>query len=479
MSYTTVTFAGFFTIVLFLRYRLPDRAQMPMLLLANYSFYLWAKPAYGFLLFWDTLLAYGIGHLMRRQKDRAKLWLIVGVGTLFAILFTLKYLDFFCQSVLDLLGVKLTLSLQILLPVGISFYTFSLAGYLWDIYRGKMEPESNVLQFAVYASFFPSIMAGPINQARDFLPQLEMPVVWRPEQVKGGLLRFLWGMGKKLIVADQLGLLVNGIYAAPGAYSGRMLLLTSVVYSFQIYFDFAAYSDMALGAASMLGFALMENFKAPYFSRNIQTFWKKWHISLTSWFREYLYIPLGGSREGKGKTYRNILLVFTISGLWHGAAVTFLVWGLLNGLYQVVGKLSYPVRQRFYRILHLNPDGRGAIYWQTFVTFLLVTVTWIFFRADSLSEAFCILGRILTGAEGKGAFHVMEFLSKRQICLLLIAFLPLVLADGFEAAGRSVFTCKMRPLVYWSLIIVLVLSILVFGAYGPGFHAQDFVYFQF
>ena len=480
MSYTTFAFLLFLSVVLMLRYHLRQSWQLPMLLLASYVFYMWAKPVFGLLLFLDTLWSYWTARMVQRQNTvRAKRWwLAAGVVPVFAVLFVFKYLNFFCESVLGLVGLELGRSLQLLLPVGVSFYTFSIAGYLFDVYRGKLEAERNVVTYGVFCAFFPSIMAGPINRARELLPQLKAPVRFEPEAVKRGLFRFLCGAGKKLIVADLLGLLVDGVYLNPAGYSGLTLIVAAAAYSLQIYFDFCAYSDMAIGVAKLLGFTLMENFYTPYLSRTIHDFWKKWHISLTSWFREYLYFPLGGSRKGTARTYVNILIVFAVSGLWHGAALTFLIWGLLNGLYQVVGKLTEPVRTKLQSKLHISVNNPVLVAWQILVTFVLASAAWIFFRADSLEQAGLIFCRIGTMAEGVGPLAA-ALLSKRQLALLLPSLLVLFWADGMNAIGWPMPELEKRPVLYWGAVCVIAVSILLFGAYGPGFNPQDFVYFKF
>ena len=479
MNYTSFTFLLFFAVVFWARYRLPAAWQRGMLLCANYVFYLWAGPRLGLYLAAETVIAYGAGRLVAASSGRKRrLWLAAGVVPLFTCLLILKYLGFFCSLALGLAGKDGIAGWQLVLPVGISFYTFSLTGYLFDVYKGRLEAEKSFLTFAVFASFFPSILSGPINRARELLPQLKEPAAFCPEKIRGGLARFVWGAGKKLVTADLLAAAVNGVWADPGSFSGPALALAAGLYALQIYFDFSAYSDMAIGVGRMLGFTLPENFLAPYFTTSVQEFWKTWHISLTSWFREYLYFPLGGSRKGKWKTDRNILIVFAVSGLWHGAAMTFVVWGLLNGVYQVVGRRTLPARQALCRRLGLSRESRIARLWQGLVTFGLISVSWIFFRSETLGQAATILGRIGTLAGGAGMGAVLGLWSKRQLLLVAAASALALGADGWKKAGRAMPE-TWRPVLYWGFVWAAAMAVLVLGAYGPGFSIQDFVYFKF
>lgn len=479
MSYTTFAFLVFFTIVLLLRYCLPTRLQTGFLLVAGYVFYMWAKPAFGLLLAFDTMVAWLIGRkLAACRPEHRRQWLLAGIIPLFGLLFVFKYLDFFLGSMLGFTGL-FSGTLSLALPVGISFYTFCLTGYLFDVYRKTCEPERNLLVFGIFASFFPTILSGPICRANLLLPQIRLPAQFCEPEFRQGLLRFLWGAGKKLIAADLLGVMVNGVYQEPQAYAWHMLLAAAAAYSLQIYLDFSAYSDMAVGVGRMLGFRLPENFSAPYFSRSVQNFWKKWHISLTSWFRDYLYFPLGGSRRGQWKTYRNLLIVFAVSGLWHGAAMNFVIWGLLNGFYQVVGRLTLPARQRIHRALHLKEEGAALTLWQGLVTFSLITAAWIFFRAESLAAAVGIFQRIFVFAEGKGLFSLFSFWSRREILVLFVWLMMLTAEEIRHVKKLPAPAILHKPAGAWIAAAILALLVLVFGAYGPGFNAQDFVYFRF
>ena len=475
MELLSLTFFAFLAVVLAAYYWLPKRMQTPVLLIANYVFYMWHSAAFGALLLAGTAVSYGCGCAVARGK-RKKLWLLLCIFYILGLLFLFKYLNFTIGIFDALLGIAHDPPfLQIGMPIGISFFSFSMIGYVMDVYRGKIDAERNFLRFAAFASLFPSVLSGPINRARELLPQLSRPRSFDTLRFRNGLWRFVCGAAKKLIVASGLAVIVDTVYAATAAYGSGTWILTAVCYSLQIYVDFSAYSDMAVGAGGMLGLTLAENFRAPYLSCSVKSFWKKWHISLTSWFREYLYFPLGGSRKGKVRTALNVLIVFAVSGLWHGASLTFLVWGLLNGIYQVAGQATQPWRSRVHEKLHLPKPVRLA--WQGLVTFTLVTAAWVFFRAGSLTEALFILRRILlVFRDGLGIIEGLP--AARERIVLLVGIATVFLGDCRIALDKRSNIAR-HTWCFWLCTALLVLLTLLFGHYGPGFSAQDFVYFKF
>ncbi|OUN02467.1 hypothetical protein B5G43_16205 [Flavonifractor sp. An92] len=315
-------------------------------------------------------------------------------------------------------------------------------------------------------------------RAPQLLPQLKElpPVTW--DGLREGLFRFLWGAFKKLVLADRLAILVNLVFGAPGEFGRLQVLLAAFAFSLQIYCDFSAYSDMALGAARAMGFTLMENFRAPYFARSIQEFWRRWHISLSSWFRDYLYIPLGGSRRGTGRKYLNLLIVFAVSGLWHGAALTFLVWGLLNGVYQVIGAITAPVRSRIRSAVGLKDGRKVTTLWQMGITFLLATSAWVFFQAPSLTLAGEFYGALL-----RGPWWVFTSISLDRWDALAAAFgLLLLLVGDVLDQGKTPLAQRWReaPLPFrWGAALFLLVLTVVLGCYGPGYDAQSFIYFKY
>lgn len=476
MNLLSLPFLAFFSVTLLLYYLLPKRWQNVLLLAANGIFYLWAGPAAGGYLLGVVLLCWGCALAMERWGHR-RLWLSAGVGLLFAALFLFKYLGPAAQAVSALLGRTEPSPFEQFLPLGVSFYSFSLAGYLFDVYRGKCGAERDLLRFAAYAAFFPSVLSGPINRARELLPQLCQPRRFNLEGFKSGLWRFLCGMAKKLVPANILAELIDPAYAAPWDYSGGAWLLVACAYSLYIYLDFSAYSDLAVGTARMLGLTLPENFRAPYLSRSVKGFWKKWHISLTSWFREYLYFPLGGNRKGVPRTWLNILIVFAVSGLWHGAGLTFLVWGLLNGLYQVVGMRTLPARKRLRAALHVPEDAWYAAAVQGLLTFGLITAAWVFFRADTIYDALFILRHILLILrDGPGLVRLPFPVLKQAVLFLSLA---LVLLEDIRITRGTPFPIQRTSFRFWTAAALLAAATLVFGLYGPAFQVQDFTYFNF
>lgn len=477
MNFLTLTFLAFFSAVIFLYYILPKKAQNAVLLCANCVFYLWAGPALGVWLLGAVLLSFFCALAMERGRRR-RLWLSLGVLALFGALFVFKYLDLAVRAVCALLRRSPPAAPGLSLPIGISFYSFTLAGYLFDVYRGKCKAEHELLRFAAFASLFPSLLSGPINRARALLPQLKQARRFDLEGFKAGLWRFLCGAGEKLVLANLLFDILEPAYASPLDYSGAVWVVEACLYSLYIYVDFSAYSDMALGAARMLGLELTENFRAPYFSRTVKEFWKKWHISLTSWFREYLYFPLGGSRQGKLRTWANILIVFAVSGLWHGAGSTFLIWGLLNGLYQVAGEWTRPARRRLRGLLHIPEDAWYVAAVQGLVTFGLITAAWIFFRAGSLEQAVQIFAQILRGAPGDPKLAAGLWPGKRRVAVLALSLALVGVKDSLAVRGRA-FPIERTTFRFWTAAALLASAILLFGRYGPGFQGQDFVYFDF
>ena len=480
MSFTSLKFIVFFAGAALGWYALPKRLKKPWLLLACYIFYTMVRPAFALLLEGETLVGFLCGLACEKALwGRRRLWTALGVVYTLGVLFFFKYLNFFCGMLLPLAGADFP-GLSLALPVGISFFSFAVCGYLFDVYRGKLRAERSLPDFALFVAFFPTLLAGPIGKARAFLPQLKQPVVFDLYRVRRGALRFVWGAAKKMVVADLLGSFVDKAYADPLAVSGGALLLAVCCYSLQIYYDFSAYSDMAVGASEMLGFSVTENFRAPYLSATVKDFWKKWHISLTSWFREYLYFPLGGSRGGFWRTQLNVVIVFAVSGLWHGADWTFVVWGLLNGLYQAAGAVTGPFRQRLRARLGVDENSRWLRLWQGFFTFCLLTAAWIFFRADSFSQAVDVVKHILLiPRDGFGWASAARLFPLRPALLALLALLPCVLEDLVIARNRAFPAVERTSFRYWGLMLVLLLAIAVFGVYGEGFDPRDFVYFNF
>lgn len=449
------------------------------LLAASWFFYLCARPVYLLFLLFTIVSTYASALLLEKGRRRGILpvCLVLNGG----LLFLFKYLAF----TLDLAGQGLSALgfafqapvLDLILPLGISFYTFQAMGYVIDVYRGKAAARRDFLRYALFLSFFPQIVSGPIARADALLPQLETSHAFDYDALRLGLLRFLWGAFKKAVIADRLALLVNTVFEKPGEFGALQLIGAAVAFSIQIYCDFSAYTDMALGMAKAMGFTLGENFRTPYFSRSIAEFWRRWHISLSSWFRDYLYFPLGGSRRGTARKYLNVLIVFAVSGLWHGAALTFVVWGMLNGLYQVIGGLTTPLRGKVRAALHLKDDGFVTALVQVLVTFSLTTAAWVFFKASSFTQATAILSGMVHAP--LWAFQTMGL--DRLELLAAAGAIVVLLAVDLLSLRRDLgerFLAAPRP-VRWAVLWCLLFAVLLLGSYGTGYDAQSFIYVKF
>ena len=394
MSFNSFQFLIFFAVVVAFYFSIPQRFRWILLLGASYYFYMCWNTRYVVLIVVSTLSAYHSGIQMGKTKLRSKrrryllLSLLINLG----LLFSFKYFNFFndsFRSVFQHYNILYTIpALEVLLPVGISFYTFQVLSYSIDMYRGDGEPEKHLGIFALYVAFFPQLVAGPIERSTHLLPQFHKDKVFDYKRVTDGLKLMLWGFFKKVVIADRLALVVDRVYSEPTRYTGLPLVIATYFFAFQIYCDFSGYSDIAIGGAQVMGYDLMSNFRRPYFSRSVSEFWRRWHISLSSWFRDYLYIPLGGSRVGKPRLGLNLLVTFLVSGLWHGANWTFVIWGALHGSYLVLSTWTASLRGEISTILYLNKFPKVRELVRVMVTFHLVLFAWIFFRADSISDAY-------------------------------------------------------------------------------------------
>ncbi len=483
MSFTSLSFVLFLAACAIIGYKLRPKGRNALLLICSLVFYsLYGTEHLPFLLV-SVVLTYFAARLIEgeeggRRKTLLKLALCLNLG----MLFLFKYLGFFAEltgKVAALTGASAALpELKFILPIGISFFVFQTTGYLMDVYREKIPAECSFVDYALFASFFPGLVSGPIQRAGDMLPQYKAENPFSYLNVKTGSLQFVWGAFKKMVIADRLAVLVNTVYAAPSDFTGFQLLIAALCYSIQIYCDFSAYSDMAIGSARVMCFKLPQNFDCPYFAVSVQDFWRRWHISLSTWFRDYLYFPLGGNRKGKWRGYLNIIIVFLVSGLWHGAALTFVAWGLLHGLLQVSGKILKPYRDRLRQALHISEDSRPLHLFRIILSFAMVTAAWIFFRANSISDAFYILGKTLTQPFNYASITALG-LSIWQLAVLFVAILLLFVTDFLKERlsllERISQSNAPRALVY----IGLICAIILFGHYGAGFDPMEFVYFKF
>ena len=493
MTFNSINFILFFPIVVLLYFLVPRRVKNIWLLICSYFFYMSWNPRYVVLIAFSTLITWLGGRMIGRLKNSAgstgkqKLCLALCIVSNLLILAFFKYYHFLTGNLTQLLGylgIEIRIpAFDVLLPVGISFYTFQALGYIIDVYRGTIQAEKNLLEYALFISFFPQLVAGPIERSKNLIRQIHEPHYFDEERVARGLLLMGWGFFKKLVIADRAALLVTAVYNAYSSYSGLHIVLATVLFAVQIYCDFSGYSDIAIGAAQVMGFTLMENFHSPYYARSVAEFWRRWHISLSTWFRDYVYIPLGGNRGGKWQKYRNLMITFFVSGLWHGASWNFVAWGVLNGFYQVVGELTKGLRDWLKRLLRINTECWSYHFFQGLITFALIDFAWLFFRANGLRAALGML-RHMIRAPGLfsllGANAAALALDRKDLFVLLVAIGILAVVDLLKdkiqlrtALLRQ--NLVFRYIVYYCIIFV----ILIFGVYGPEFDASTFIYFQF
>jgi len=492
--FNSLSFFVFFSCILLLFPLVPRKWRHLLLLAASLLFYMGWNASYVLLMLTSigTTFACGIALDHAQTKGRKQLALAACFAVNLLILFFFKYANFALES-LDAALVAFGFyprrwRLDVLLPVGISFYTFQALGYIVDVYRGTIPCEKSFTHYALFVSFFPQLVAGPIERSKNLLDQIHaLPdrKAYDWARVKSGLTIMLWGYFMKMVIADRAAVLVDTVYNAYWQYRAFGLIVATVCFAIQIYCDFASYSTIAIGAARVLGFTLMENFDTPYFARSIKEFWRRWHISLSTWFRDYLYIPLGGSRCGAWRARLNLMIVFLVSGLWHGASWTFVIWGLLHGVYQIAGGLLRPYKDRLYQRLHVNTACFSHTLAQTLCTFALVCFAWIFFRAETLHDAFSIITRIFTMPDPwslfNGEFYELG-LSRPQMNILLSSAAALMAVDLVKyKTGKTIdsLLASQNTWFRWLVLIGLIMSIVIFGMYGPEFNAQAFIYFQF
>lgn len=487
MAFNSFQYLLFFPIVLLLYYLFPKKGRYVWLLIASCFFYMCFCPKLLIYLAVTVLLTYAVEALLENavkasRKTRAKWILSLYIISQIGLLGFYKYSQFglsILRSIFPAFAPSADeLFSRMLVPVGISFLTFQSIGYAVDIYRGKVSAERNVLKVGLFLSFFPKLTSGPIERADNLLAQINDPQDYRLQSIKEGLALILFGLFQKLVIADNIAGIINPVLTEYEKYSGIQLLLAVILFAFQIYCDFSGYTNLALGSAKAFGFQLMENFRSPYLSESVADFWRRWHISLTSWFRDYLYIPLGGNRKGVVRKCVNTLIVFTLSGLWHGASWTFVVWGTLNGIYLVIGSL-----------IKTHPTSTHEVSFGThlrrrLVTFLLVDFAWLFFYMPDLSSTVKLLAHAVTHPGIREAFNfsfLTIFPDTAAFAVLALALLILFWADRMQEQKGSLnaFLFEQSSLFRWCFCIGLLLITIIFGAYGDTYEQTQFIYFQF
>lgn len=485
MLFNSLSFLIFFPIVVVLYFAIPHRWRWVLLLAASYIFYMCWNASYALLLLASTVVTYVSAILIESSRRQAakKAALAGSLLINLGILFTFKYFEFFTAglyAVLDRLHVAYTpVAYSLLLPVGISFFTFQALGYAIDVYRGDVRAQRHFGKYALFVSFFPQLVAGPIERSRNLLPQFDEVHRFDYDAAVSGVRLMLWGYFKKIVIADTVCVAVNTVYNHITAFDGAAITLATLLFTIQIFCDFSGYSDIARGCAKIMGFRLMLNFDHPYFSHSVQEFWRKWHISLSTWFKDYVYIPLGGNRKGKARQSLNLMITFLVSGLWHGANITFVVWGGLHGLVQVIGRLTKPLRDRALRFTdgRLQPLRKGL---QMIITFAFVSFAWIFFRANTMQDAVYAVTHLLDWNSLNTAYlfsELKQVFGTRAEFYRLIATLPVFLAASVVDRYVSINRLFSKLKIGWRLgLYTLILVYILLFARAE---MQDFIYFQF
>lgn len=479
----------FFPLVTGLYFVLPHRWRWLLLLVASCWFYMAFVPVYILILAFTILIDYFSGILIERSAGKTRQrWLTLSIVSNLGVLAFFKYYGFLSGNIEVLMHdigfpAYSIPDLGIILPIGLSFHTFQSLSYTIEVYYGRQKAERHIGIFSLYVMFFPQLVAGPIERPGNLLVQLHKRIHFNAGMVASGLRLMAWGFFKKLMIADHVAEIVNHVYNAPEQHSGPALILATLFFAVQIYCDFSGYTDIALGAARCLGIDLMRNFRTPYYSANVSEFWRRWHISLSTWFRDYLYIPLGGNRVVKWRWYYNLMITFVLSGLWHGAAWTYLIWGGLHGFFLIFAIVTQKYRDKFREAIGLTRLPRLDHVLQVLTTFLLVSFAWIFFRANTVADAFYIAGHLFTGL---GSFLSPDPLyywpstlgiGRQGMAIALVSIAVMEIVQRVDLRhGAPEWMATRAPWQRWAFYTGLVTSIILFGSY---YHTTQFIYFQF
>ena len=484
VNFISIQFAFFVILFIAIYYRMPATKRYIVIWIGSYIFYGWGRPAFLILLIGTTLWTY-FGGIFLEKKNSQRRYLFFFTGCIL-ILGIYKYTVFVLENLNVLAGVlgRDAFAIpEIVVPVGLSFYIFQVCTYLGDVHRGKIFAERNLIRYAAFVSFFPSILSGPIQKARKLLPQLREPAAFEVEDAIWGFLQIIWGIYEKICVADQLsGILNNLVIEDCDPWRGSWYLLSAVVFSIYIYADFAGYSDMAIGVARMLGIHLEKNFSNPYLSTTLSEFWRRWHVSLNEWLMEYVYIPLGGNRKGRLRKYCNVMVVFLVSGLWHGAYWHYVVWGLLNGFLVVVGEFTKPIKERIYCRLGMDETMITVRWWKRGIVFVFITATWLFFRNGIGTSCHMIVRMLRTPIIGYCNPSVWEVCgtTSETIMVYCLTLLFLVLQCQRNERGKFVTSFRRQPVLFQYVCVGTILVICIFAAaWGSATVNTEFLYFQF
>ena len=491
MLFNSTEFMIFFPITLIFYWIFPKKYRYICLFIASYTFYMFWNPKYALLMGTSTVVTFLIGVLIEKLKYKRTVVAFSFIINL-AILIFFKYFDFLLQNiniVLSAVNIQLiNKPFDIILPVGISFYTFQALSYTIDVYRGEIKPEKNIIKYALFVSFFPQLVAGPIERSKNLLIQMEnLEKIKRLDydRITEGLTLMLFGYFQKMVIADRAAILVDTVFNGYYEYNSMALILAAVFFAIQIYCDFGSYSLIAIGTAKVMGINLMDNFNTPYFSRSIKEFWGRWHISLSTWFRDYLYIPLGGNRCSNIRKSFNILVTFLVSGLWHGANFTFIAWGAIHGIFHIIEEQLKHIKEKYLNRFKIKTNAFSFALIEIIITFIIVDLAWIFFRAETIHDAIHYIKRIFTRIDLWTLFDGTLYslgLDIFEMNILIIALFILISFDLINYIRKEsifVFLSKQNLYFRWFVMLFLIFYIIVYGKYGAGFDPKQFIYFQF
>ncbi|WP_119793011.1 MBOAT family O-acyltransferase [Flavobacterium anhuiense] len=478
MLFNSLNFALFLPVVFVFYWFVTNKSlkfQNILLLVSSYFFYSCWDWRFLFLLIFSTLLDFFSGIQIEKAKSQhqKKFWFWLSIIVNLGFLGVFKYFNFFAESLKDLIsifGFQVNIwSLQVILPIGISFYTFHGLSYVIDIYKNRIKAEKNFIDYALFVSYFPLLVAGPIERATHLLPQIKKKRNFNYEQAVDGLRQILWGLFKKIVIADNCAIQASLIFNNSTEYSGSTLAIGAIFFAFQIYGDFSGYSDIALGVSRLFGIELLQNFSFPYFSRDIAEFWRRWHISLSSWFKDYLYIPLGGSKGGRWVQVRNTFVVFLVSGFWHGANWTFIIWGLLNAIYFLPLLLLNKNRSHIEIVALENKLPSIKEFVMMVTTFTFTVLAWIFFRANNVKHALQFISDIFSKS-----FFSLPTERPTYLILLILLFIILEWLGRRKKYALENLEFQYNTFFRWSMYIIIIVFLFIFGA-----REQEFIYFQF
>lgn len=465
MIFNSIQFYIFLIITFILYYIVKDKYRFIILLIASYYFYCSSNFKNVIILLLVTIISYISGLIVDKSNNIKKKKITIAITTilLISLLLYFKYSYFILQNINIVLSKNFSIE-NIAVPLGISFFTLQAISYPIDIYRKDVKVEKNILKYSLFISFFPQILSGPIGKSKEMLPQFSQKHSFNKKDIFNGIMIVIYGLFKKVVVADLMAIGINNVYGNLSKFSGIPLLIVVIMYSFQIYFDFSSYSNIAYGCGKIFGYELNKNFNLPYFASSIKDFWSRWHMSLSTWFRDYLYFPLGGNRCKKYKCYLNILIVFLVSGLWHGAAWTYIIWGMIHAIYQILERMfNLKFKNKILNIIK---------------TFILITFAWIFFRANTIKDAFCVITNIFNISFIGIKEQILSIgLDKYDLLVLFISVISILVIEILQYKKQIYNKFKdLQPISKLIICIILIFATIIFGSYGPGFDNSQFIY---